>query len=337
MGAPTVAVVIPSWNRLGDLTACVESVRTQEGVGVELLVVDNGSVDGSVAFLEREQIEHLALPGNLGFARAMNLGVSRTRSSPVMALNADTVLEPGCLERLAEALRADPALGGVQPLILQLEPGASRDATDPAAVVYSVGQALTADGRGFEEGAGRRLATVSAERRGIFGACGAACLLRRELLDGLGGYDERYFAFCEDVDLNVRARAMGWQFALEPSAVVWHVGRSAWSAGFARPEAENARLVARNRLATQIKFMPARSAPRILLVEAGALARAARARRLRSTLAGKLGALRWLPALIGERRRLRRGGDLAKVRAWLGRRSAGGRSPSAEWLESPGA
>ena len=65
------------------------------------MVVDNGSADGTTAFLEREGIEHVALPRNLGFARAVNLGVSRTSSPLVMVLNADTVLEPGCLERLA--------------------------------------------------------------------------------------------------------------------------------------------------------------------------------------------------------------------------------------------
>ena len=186
-------------------------------------------------------------------------------------------LEPGCLERLATALQADASLGGVQPLILQLERGRLRGPTIPSAVVYSVGQALTrgrAGPRRRERASGRGI--TSAERREIFGVCGAACLLRRELLVELGGYDERYFAFCEDVDLNVRARVAGWRFQLEPAAVVWHLGRTAWSAGFARPEADNARLVARNRLATQIKFMPARSTPRIALVEAGALARAAR-------------------------------------------------------------
>src|SRR5213078_1686624 len=97
-----------------------------------------------------------------------------------------------------------------------------------------------------------------------------------------------------DVDLNVRARAAGWRFRIEPSAVVWHVGGAAWTAGFGRPDAENARLVARNRLATQIKFMPARAIPGIALTELGALTRAAAARRLRATLAGKLAALRWL-------------------------------------------
>jgi GT2 family glycosyltransferase len=320
---PAVAVIIPSWNSLGDLSGCVESVRAQAAVDVELVVVDNGSGDGTVAFLEREGIDHVALPRNLGFARAVNLGASRTRSPLVMSLNADTALEPDCLGRLTATLAADSALGGVQPLILQLDPWTRRRADDPAVVVYSAGQALTADGRGREEGAGLRRAEVSTERREIFGVCGAACMLHRELLVELGGYEERYFAFCEDVDLNVRARVAGWRFALEPGAVVWHLGKAAWSAGFTSPEADNARLVARNRLATQIKFMPAGSAPRIAMVEAGALARAAGARRLRSTVAGKLAALRWLPGLIRERHRLGRSGDLEEARAWLGITPAG--------------
>jgi GT2 family glycosyltransferase len=314
--AAPIAIVIPSWNSLGDLGGCLESVRAQAAVEVELLVIDNGSSDGTVAFLEREGIDHVALPRNLGFARAVNLGVSRTRSPLVMPLNADTALEPDCLRRLAAALERDPALGGVQPLILQLEPWRGRDHS--GALVYSAGQTLTADGRGREEGAGVRWTELPSERREIFGVCGAACMLRRELLAELGGYEESYFAFCEDVDLNVRARVAGWRFALEPEAIVWHLGRAAWSSGFISPEADNARLVARNRLATQIKFMPAASTPRIALVEAGALARAARAHRLRSTLGGKLAVLRWLPGLIRDRRRLRRSGDLERAREWLG-------------------
>jgi GT2 family glycosyltransferase len=235
-----------------------------------------------------------------------------------MVLNADTRLEPGCLERLATTIEADPTRGGVQPVILQPEPGTARSPDDPGAVVYSLGQALTSDGRGREEAAGLPRGAVAVEGREIFGVCGAACMLRRELLVALGGYDERYFAFCEDVDLNVRARAAGWRFGLVPEAVVWHLGNAAWTRGFPRPGADNARLVARNRLATQIKFMPLRSTPRMALVEAGALGRAAGQRRLMPTLAGKLAALRWLPALIEERRRLRRSGDLRRATDWLG-------------------
>ena len=311
----TVAVVIPNWNSLGHLTRCLESLRGGAGeVGLETMVVDNGSGDGSVAFLEAEGVSHVALPENTGFAAAVNLGAARTDSEAILVLNADTALEPGSVGVLLEALEADATLGGVQPLILQLEdeggPGAPR--------VYSAGQSLTRDGRAFEEGAGEPRAAGHDGRREPFGVCGAACLLRRELFSELGGYDESYVSFYEDVDLNLRARIRGWAFEVVPEAVVWHVGNAVWREGFADPGAENARLVARNRLATQLKFMPAGAAPRIAAVEAGALARALARRRLRATAVGKLEALRRLPRLRAERRRLAAEGDLSLARAWLG-------------------
>lgn len=308
----TVAVVIPSWNSLALLPRCLESLRDQ---GLEVLVVDNGSSDGTVAYLEREGVPHVALPENIGFARAMNLGVARVRAGAVLALNADTVVEPGAVATLLTALEADPSLAAVQPRILQLQEG-ERDAV--RARLYSAGQGLTADGRGVELGAGGEQSPADLAPREVFGACGAACLLRRELFDQLGGYDERYFAFYEDVDLNVRARIAGWRFGYVPDAVVWHLGNASWMAA-PRPGAWNARLVARNRIATQAKFMPLRALPRILAVEAGALARAARQRRFRATLRGKLEGLRLLPAMLRERRRLAREGDLERPRRWLGK------------------
>jgi GT2 family glycosyltransferase len=282
------------------------------------MVVDNGSADGTRSFLEREGISHVALPRNAGFATAVNLGVSRTTSQFVVVLNADTVLEPDCLARLVTSMPEDRDVGGIQPRILRLKRGAPLDREDPAAEIYSLGQRLTADGRGSEEGRGRHQGSVPVERREVFGLCGAGCLIRRELFVELGGYDERYFSFYEDVDLNVRARIAGWRFYLEPEAVVWHVGEATWRQGFASATADNARLVARNRLATQVKFVPPRTMARIALVEVGSLALAAAGRRLRLTLAGKLEALRWLPALLRERRRLRQTGELLRARAWLG-------------------
>ncbi|HSR94707.1 MAG TPA: glycosyltransferase family 2 protein [Solirubrobacterales bacterium] len=313
---PSVAVVIPSWNTMAFLPACLESLRGQ-GVAIETIVVDNGSGDGSVEYLEREEAPHVALPENVGFAAAVNLGAARTTARAILALNADTVLEPGCVRALFDALQADSTLGGVQPRILQLEGGGSRSSPD-AARLYSAGQALTRDGRAFELGMGEEQGPWSAERREVFGVCGAACLLRRELFADLGGYDESYFAFYEDVDLNVRARIAGWRFEYVPEAVVWHLGNASWMAGFRRPGADNAKLVARNRLATQAKFMPAGALPRIAAVEAGSLLRAGRERRLRATLAGKLAALGWLPRLLRERRRGRRSGDPRAAREWLG-------------------
>jgi GT2 family glycosyltransferase len=269
--------------------------------------------------LRREGIPHLALPENVGFAAAVNLGVRRTSAPAVLALNADTLLEPGCIGSLLDALEADRSLGGVQPRILQLEEGAETPGSVATARLYSAGQALTKDGRAFELGMGEAQSPEHLVRREVFGVCGAACLLRRELFDELGGYDERYFAFYEDVALNVRARISGWRFEYLPEAVVWHVGNASWSTGFERPNADNARLVARNRLATQVKFMPLGAVPRIAAVEVGSLLRAARRRRLLATLRGKLAVLPWLPRLLRERRRLRDVGDVSRARRWLGR------------------
>jgi GT2 family glycosyltransferase len=314
VSAPRLAVLVPSWNSLRLLPSCLGSLADQD-VEIELLVVDNGSSDGSLAYLEAEEIPHLSLPRNAGFAAAVNLGARRVAAPAILALNADTVLEPGAAGRLLAALEADPSLGGVQPRILQLEEGGP---ADPASArLYSAGQALTRDGRAIEEGAGQPQAPEHLRAHEIFGVCGAACLLRRGLFEQLGGYDERYFSFYEDVDLNVRARIAGWRFSYLPEAVVWHLGNASWTAGFSRPGAENARLVARNRLATQLKFMPAAALPRIAAVEAGSLARAASQRRFLATARGKLEALRWLPALLRERRLLRRQGDLDKARRWL--------------------
>jgi GT2 family glycosyltransferase len=315
-------VVVPNWNSLEHLRRCFGSLeKAAAGVDLELLVVDNGSEDGSVAYMEREGVPHVALPENTGFAAAVNLGVRRTESPSVLVLNADTVAAPGSVSTLLDALGDDPALGGVQPLILQLEQSSPETDAAPeadGALAYSLGQALTRDGRAFERGAGSVPDHRRLERGEVFGVCGAACLLRRELLTELGGYDERYVSFCEDVDLNMRARVAGWRFELVPEAVVWHVGNAVWQAGFADPGAENARLVARNRLATQLKFMPLAAAPRIAAVEAGSLANAAFRHRFAATAKGKLEALRWAPELRRERRRLAAAGDLRAARAWLG-------------------
>ncbi len=316
----SVAVVIPSWNTLELLVDCLRSLRDQD-VAVELMVVDNGSTDASVDYLRREQIPSVLQGRNTGFAAAVNLGVSRTSAAAILVLNADTRLEPGCLGGLLDALVADPTLGGVQPRILQLERGSAESRSVEAAHIYSAGQALTKDGRALEQGAGEAQPPTHLAPREVFGVCGAACLLRRELFTDVGGYDESYFAFYEDVDLNVRARIAGWRFEYVPEAVVWHVGNASWASGFERPSAENARLVGRNRLATQIKFMPASRIPRILAVEAGSLLRAVRERRFCATLGGKLAVLPWLGRLLRERRRLRADGDPTQARRWLGARA----------------
>jgi GT2 family glycosyltransferase len=313
-GEPKVAVVIPTWNSVALLPRLLDSIAAQ-AEPIELLAVDNGSADGTVELLAERGIPHLTRGRNSGFAEAVDLGASRTAAPYVMPLNADTELEPGAVGALLAEMEADPGLGGAAPRILQVE-GEARDVA--AARLYSAGMALTRDGRAFEAGAGEEQANWL-EPREIFGACGAACLLRRDLFTDLGGYDRGFFSFYEDVDLNVRAQIGGRRFAYVPGAVVWHVGNVSWMAGFERPGAENARLVARNRIVTQARFMPGSALPRILGVELGALWRAARQGRFGATLRGKLEGLRRLPAARRDRRRLAAGGDLDRPRVWLGR------------------
>lgn len=284
-------------------------MRDQAGVAVETLVVDNGSQDGTLELLRREAVPHVALPENVGFAAAVNLGAARTGARFVFVLNADAVLEPGCLGLLAAALAADASLGAVQPLIRQAGSAPPR--------VYSAGQRLLSDGRAFEAGAGRVEHAGDRVGREVFGVCGAACLLRRELFSELGGYDERYFAFHEDVDLNARARLHGWRARYVPDAVVWHVGAAAWSTQPARPVTFNTRLMARNRLATDIKVLPMRSLPLAAVAELGSIVRSVPRGALGAALHGRLAALRWLRPLLAERRALRGAGRAPELERWL--------------------
>jgi GT2 family glycosyltransferase len=312
-GEPTVAIVIPSWNSVALLPRCLDALVGQGEH--ELIVVDNGSDDGTVELLRERGIPHLTLGTNQGFAAAVNRGAAATQAPLVLPLNADTELEPGAVVALRAALDADPGLAGAAPRILQVE-SEGRDVG--TARLYSAGQGLTRDGRGLEIGAGKLQSATTATHREVFGVCGAACLLRREVFTTLGGYDESFFSFYEDVDLNVRARVAGWRFEYVPEAVVWHLGNASWLAEATRPGAWNARLVARNRLVTQARFMPLAALPRVAAVEAGALARAARQGRLRATGLGKIEGLARLPTALRERRRLAASGDLGRARSWLG-------------------
>jgi GT2 family glycosyltransferase len=295
----SVAAIIPSWNTAAYLERCLTSLTDQAGVNVETMVVDNGSSDASVELLKRKGVPHIALPSNVGFAAAVNLGVTRTSAPYLLVLNADCFLAPDCLRLLAEELAVAERLGGVQPRILQ------ESATADGVRLYSAGQCLTRHGIAFERGWGQPDGPPYADASEVFGVSGAACLLRRELFADLGGYDATYFAFYEDVDLNARARLAGWRFSYLPDARAVHVGHVAWrqESGAQR---FNVELTVRNRLATAIKVLPARG-----VVGSVALTlRSLTASPLRGTtvavLAGTLTTVRWLPRLLAERRRLRR-------------------------------
>jgi N-acetylglucosaminyl-diphospho-decaprenol L-rhamnosyltransferase len=312
----SVAAVIPSWNTAKYLERCLDSLSGQD-VEVEVMVIDNGSEDDSVELLSRIGVPHLTLARNVGFATAINLGVARTTAPLLLVLNADCFLAPASLGPLVQELGTDDRLGGVQPRILQ-----ERE-KDEVARIYSTGQFLSRFGAAFERGWGEPDGPRFDDGGPVFGVCGAACLLRREMFTALDGYDTSYFAFFEDVDLNARARLAGWKFAYVPEAIAVHVGHAAWRQA-ARPHAFNVQLTVRNRLATAVKVLPARGVAGAAALTVRSLLASPFRGTGRAALAGAAAAVRWLPRLLAERRRLRAGSP-SLLDEWLTR--APGRGP----------
>ena len=308
----SVSVIIPNWNTREYLEPCIAAVRDETDIEIELLVVDNGSSDESVEFLAQSGVAHIALPENQGFAKAVNLAAGRTTAPLVLVLNADVVLQAGCLKKLTAAICEDTSLGGVQPKIVAGGGGAS-----PMAI-YSAGQGLTVAASAFEIGKGEPDGPRYSCPREIFGVCGAVCLLRRQLFTELGGYDERFFAFYEDVDLNARARLAGWRFWYAPEAGAIHIGAAAWRK-HRSPRAFNVRLTMQNRLLTSIKVLPARWLPWVVIATARTLLASPFRHVGRAALSGTLSVGQWLPGLLRERRRLRSAGG-SGLDPWLTRR-----------------
>jgi GT2 family glycosyltransferase len=282
--APRVSVVIPNWNGLSWLPGCLEGLARQELAPAEVIVVDNGSGDGSLEYLRARhpEVRVLALAENTGFARAANEGLRAARSDLVALLNTDVVLEADWLRRMAERLDDDPGVASVACKMLSL--------TD-SDFVYD---ACEQRGR-FERDDGRWDAPGE-----VFGACAGAAVYRREAVIGASGFDERYFAYLEDVDLALRLRLAGWGCAYEP-AVALHAaeGSSGQLAGGHRF------FVARNTLVLVAKAFPARWLPFVAYRQLGWAWHALRERRLRAHVRGLAAALPLLPAALRQRRALR--------------------------------
>jgi len=224
----TGAVVV-NYNSGAALAACVASLWS---AGVpEIVVVDNGSVDGSLAALAEIGAEGVRIERagrNLGYGKAVNRGVPALAAEFVLVANPDVVVEPGAIDTLATRLAAEPDVAVIGPSIR--EPGG---ATYPSArsfpsVGVGAGHALVGlfwpnnrwtkryrEGRSSGLGAGR-------ETREADWVSGACCLVRREAFESVGGFDEGYFMYVEDLDLCWRLRRAGWRVLYEPSAVAVH-------------------------------------------------------------------------------------------------------------------
>src|SRR5947209_578834 len=298
---PMVAVVIPNWNGRRFLTACFDALRAQRFRHFEIVLVDNGSRDDSVAFTAAHypEVRILALPANHGFAAAVNRGIEATGGRYVALLNNDTEADPDWLGELVRALEQDPSAASAATRIRECGAG-RRDR------LYGLGQALTPDGCPHRIGAGQVDRSQSAAIHEVFGACGGAALYRRAVLEEIEFLDEAFFAYLEDDDWAFRARLAGYACLAVPTAVVYHVGSATTGAG----SPLLFRLSTRNRVRLVLKNYPlpllVRCAPAILASHARLIAASALSRRLRPVLQGYAEALTLLPDTLRERRRVQR-------------------------------
>jgi GT2 family glycosyltransferase len=309
------AVVVPNWNGRRWLPGLLASLDAQTRAPDEVLVVDNGSEDGSVAWLrERGGVGVLELGRNTGFAFAANRGVEAVGGEAVALVNTDVELAPDWLARAAGRLEGDAGLAAVATKMVLLD--------DPA-TVDDAGDVLRRDGVAEQRGHGRPDGPRFDTPGEVFAACAGAAVYRREAMLAAGGFDERLFAYLEDVDLGLRLRLAGWRCAYEP-AVARHARHG--SAAGAAPSIDA--LVARNTLLLVAKAFPARWLGLVAYRQVAWAWHAARERRLRRHLGGVGAALPRLPAMLRERRELRRSAvvpiaQAVPARPWRGPAAGG--------------
>ena len=293
-GPPRVSIVIPNWNGLALLRPCLDALRRQTYRDHEVIVVDNASSDGSVSVLGREygEVRVLSLPTNRGYSGGSNAGIRAADGDILVMLNNDTEADPHWLEELIAALDRHPEAGSVASrMMLYDQPG----------VLHSAGDIYRTNGIPGSRGVWQRYAPPFDQESYVFGGCGGAVAYRRKMLEAIGVFEERFFMYCEDVDLNWRAQLAGWKCVYAPRAVVYHhlsasgggrlssyyVGRNTlWVIARNYPAA----LLRRHwRAIVGAQWVVAREA---LRAWRGAAARA----RLRGQLVGLLTCLRWRAA-----------------------------------------
>ncbi len=219
-----VAAVIPTWNGRHLLAYSLPAVHRQSEEGLEVIVVDNGSTDGTCAWLAERWpgVRVVALPRNAGFAGAVNAGLHAAGDRPyLLVLNNDAAMEPDYVRVLANFLDATPASAACQGRVLRHD--------DPS-VVDSLGIELDHLGRAWQAGHGQRDPGPGAPRA-VPGVSACAALYRREALRWVADpgspaavFDPAFFAYYEDVDLALRLSAAGWEAHLVPAVACEHVG-----------------------------------------------------------------------------------------------------------------
>lgn len=235
-------VVIPNYNGIAYVEKCLASLRDEPA---RVILVDNGSTDGSLELVQEKfpEVKLIAMDRNYGFCKAANRGMEASKTTYVILLNNDTVVEPGFVRALEKAMDSDSrAFSGAARMVNLRCPERIDDA----------GDYYCALGWAFAAGRDKPRENYD-DPREIFSACGGACIYRRWVLERIGLLDENHFAYLEDVDLGYRARLYGYRNLYVPEAVVGHAGSA--SSG-SRYNAFKAKQTARNSVYLAYKNMP---------------------------------------------------------------------------------
>jgi GT2 family glycosyltransferase len=303
-----VSIIILNYNGRTWLERCLPAAVAETASDCELIVVDNGSSDGSLDLLQtfRQSVRVVPLGSNVGFAAGNNAGARAARGRYLAFLNNDAAPQAGWLAAVRSALDADPTAGLAASCIVYLN--------DPA-TIDSAGDGITRYGGAFKRGHGRPLAEAR-EPREVFGACGAACVIRRGLFDEIGGFDEAYFAVHEDVDLSYRSQLLGYRCLYCPHAIVHHAGSA--TMGHLSPRAVF--WGQRNLEWTYVKNTPwpllLVTLPGHVLYNIAASLYFGRAGHLRTFLSAKWHAFRELPRVWRQRREIQRRRRTSLRRLW---------------------
>jgi GT2 family glycosyltransferase len=208
------SVVIPNWNGILHLPTCLEALRAQTHPH-QVIVVDNGSTDGSQALLTEQypEVQLLTLSRNLGLTGGNNVGFRHAVGDVLISLNNDTEAGPHFVQALVASLAMHPDAGMAAAKMLLFD---RRD------TIHSAGDGYGMDGIPFNRGVWQRDEGQYSQPGWVFGGCGGAVAYRRAMLDQVGLFDESFFMYCEDVDLNWRSQLAGWRCWYTPEAVVYH-------------------------------------------------------------------------------------------------------------------
>lgn len=239
----SVTVIIPNYNGLHFLKPCLESLKGQTCRDFELLVVDNGSTDGSIQWLKEHEVPSIFLETNTGFTGAVNTGIRAAKTPYVLLLNNDTQSEPEMVGELLKAIRRSPKIFAVSSKMIQMY---QKDRMDDAGDMYSL------LGWAYQRGVGRSSKGYNRPME-VFSACAAAAIYRREVFEEIGYFDPMHFAYLEDMDVCYRAKIFGYHNRYCPSAVIYHVGSGTSGSKY---NAFKVRLAARNNVYLNYKNMP---------------------------------------------------------------------------------